>query len=79
MAPAIHLSLDISFPVWTLRRQWSHTFLLSVSLPPRNMGQHGEQGECPDPTWCPLSPEPAGHAAAPGDREREAGRGQHRT
>lgn len=41
MAPAIHLSLDISFPVWTLRRQWSHTFLLSVSLPPCNMGQHG--------------------------------------
>lgn len=26
-----------------------------------------------------LSPEPAGHTAAPGDGEREAGRGQHRT
>lgn len=69
------LSVDISFPVWTLRTQWSDTSLLRVSLPSLHCGSAGEGAPVLTPPVS-LSSEPAGHTAAFGDREREAGRGQ---
>ena len=69
-------SVDISFPVWTLGTQWSDTSLLRVSLPSMHCGSAGK-GAPVLTRPVSLSPEPAGHAAALGDREPEAGRGQH--
>lgn len=70
------LSVDISFPIRMLGMQWSDTSLLRVSLPSMHCGSAGE-GAPVLTRPVSLSPEPAGHAAALGDREREAGRGQH--
>lgn len=55
-------------------------YLLAECQPPSlPCGPVREWEEGANQTWYPLSPEPAGHTAAPGDGEREAGRGQHCT